>query len=238
MATTGPEIMQRSCASDKLVWKLIFSLKDARAILDVRIRLLTRHSRQELDNDVSEFTVDSSTGGAYSPPNARSSNWDGARDSSRYTARGEANRNESRRGKENARPVFPPPCSMGYPPNVAVPVGPRFSARQRHPYLAESRRSQEGFHSGSRTRHKQRRRQDQPRYGDGGRVGQYPPTDNFTANDARGSSESDVQLWLNRPELNPGHMESGVAIRERTEHIAKLTVEGIEAQSTVAMHVE
>lgn len=203
--------------------------------LDVHIRLLNRHSRQELENDVPEFTVDSSTGGAYFPPNARNSNWDGARDSSRYTARGEANRNESRRGKENARPVFPPPCSMGYPPNVAVPVGPRLSARQRHPYLAESRTSQEGFHSGSRTRHKQRRRQDQSRYGDGG---QYPPTDNFTANDERGSSELDLQLWLNRPELNPGHTESGAATRERTGHIAKLTVEGIQAQSTVAMHVE
>lgn len=186
---------------------------------------------------MSEFTAGSSTGGGSFPPDVRSSYWDGARDSGRYTARGEASWSQLKRGKENALPTFPPPWHMGYAPNFPVPVGAGFSVRQPQPYIAESRRSREGFTSGSRSRHKQRQRQNQSNYG-GGHFGQYHPTDEFTANGVRERSESDLQVWLNRPELNPGHTGSGVATRKRTEHIAKLTVEGIQAQSTVAMHVE
>ena len=52
--------------------------------------------------------------------------------------------------------------------------------------------------------------------------------------------ESDLQRWLNRAELDDtfNGIRSEKAARERREHLTKVTLEGRQAESTVALHVE
>lgn len=72
-----------------------------------------------------------------------------------------------------------------------------------------------------------------------GHYGSRAPAKEFAMENAPETSESELQHWLNRPERDiRKNVDSGVASRERTEHIAKLAVEGRQAHSTVALHVE
>lgn len=120
---------------------------------------------------------------------------------------------------------------MDYPTYSAFPVPLGFWEHPSHAYLGEHPRSQGSVPSGPRAS----RRQHNAYLRDRGLSGAQG-----TVGDAREYSESDLQGWLDRPELDETRNEirSTIAARERREHFAKLTVEGRQAQSTVALHVE
>ena len=93
--------------------------------------------------------------------------------------------------------------------------------------------------SGSRARRQERPLERHANHREDGCFGNRADCDSFAVHDIPGFSESDLQCWLNRPDLDiRKDAASGVAARARTEHIAKLTVEGRQVQSTVALHVE
>lgn len=166
---------------------------------------------QELDNDFSDFTNGSSAGHLDHLRPIRGN---------RKSTRG--HRHASDQGKENTLPGSRPMHSMGYPPYSASSPPQAFWG---HPprYFQERPRSQGGVPPGpraSRRQHNVGRR--------GGTV------------DDRDFSESDLQRWLSRAELDDtfNEIRSGKAARERREHFAKVTLEGRQAESTVALHVE
>lgn len=163
---------------------------------------------QELDNDFSDFTFGSSAGYLGSRPIR----------GNRKPTRG--HRHASNQGKENTLPGSRPVYSTQYPPHSAYPSPQAFWG---HPPRYFQERPQGGVPPGSRA---SRRKHNVSRRGG-------------TADD-RDFSESDLQRWLNRPELDDtfNEIRSGKAARERREHLAKVTLEGRQAESTVALHVE
>lgn len=175
---------------------------------------------QELDNDLSDFTAASSI---RSPSRSRPVRGD------RKSTRGQ--KHSSIKGKENTLPRTRPMFPMGYPTYSEFPAPPGFWGHPSHGYLGEHPRSQGGVPSGPRTS----RRQHDAYCGFRGFSGVQG-----TVRDVREYSESDLQGWLDRPEQDDARNEirSNTAARERREHLAKLTVEGRQAQSTVALHVE
>lgn len=179
------------------------------------------YNLQELDNDFSDFTAGSSIAGINHSRAVR-----GDRKSAR------AQRYASKRGKENALPESCPMFPTKYPPYLRFPPASRFwGDPPSHPYLGEHPQSR-GIPSRSRASRPQHTVYRQDHGLDSGVQA--------TVDDVRECSESDLQRWLNRPELNDTRYEirSGVAARERREHFAKLNVEGRQARSTVALHVE
>lgn len=181
---------------------------------------------QELDNDISDFTV-----------------WNAKRElgehhiSREYRRGARSRRSASNQGKENTFPSSPPTFHAGYPPFFSSPVASGFRGHQPPSYMEQ--RSRDGLPCGSKLKHRQHNKQECKTYSRlDDRFRTHIPAIERTMDDAA-SSESDLHGWLNRPELDSRRdMGSGVAARERTGHIAKLTVEGRQAHSTVALHVE
>lgn len=129
---------------------------------------------------------------------------------------------------------------MEYPSISPVPAAPGVWGHQLYPYIGEPTKSRGDLQFQHKKIHRQRHR-DKEIYRRhkshfGNRTNAVDEFGNFVLPE---SSESELQRWLSRPELNP-HKDIGsrIAARERTEHIAKLAVEGRQVQSTVALHVE
>lgn len=139
-------------------------------------------------------------------------------------------RRASKQGKENTLPGSRPAFPIGYPLS-AFPAASGFWIHPSHAFLGEFPPSPAGIPSrsrASRPKHKACRR------GRGLGSGFQ-----FNVDGNQDCSELDFQQWLNRPDLSTrDEVRSGVAARERREHFAKLSVEGKQAQSTVALHVE
>ena len=155
----------------------------------------------------------------------------------RKTQRGQ--RYSSKQGKENVLPTSLPMFAMDYTPFSPFPTASGFWGYPPHAHFEGHPWSRGGVLSGSRTRRRERPLERHANRREDDCFGNRADCDNFTLHDISGISESDFQFWLNRPDLdNRKDAASGVAARARTEHIAKLTVEGRQAQSTVALHVE
>lgn len=166
---------------------------------------------QALDNDFSDFTIGSSAGhfGHKRPMRGN-----------RKSTRG--HRPVSNEGKENTLPGSRPMYSMEYPLHSAYPA-PQDVWGHPPRYYRERPRSQGGVPPGSRASLRQH---------DLGRRGGTVDDQDFL--------ESDLQRWLNRAELDDtfNGIRSEKAARERREHLTKVTLEGRQAESTVALHVE
>lgn len=175
---------------------------------------------QELDNDLSDFTTSSSVGG-----------FSRSRPTRGYGKSTRDQRHASKKGKENTLPRSRPMFPTEYPAYSAFPAPLGFWGHPSHGYLGEHPRSQGSVPSGHRESNRQHNAYRRNR-GLSGVQG--------TMGNAREYSESDLQGWLDRPDLDDTRNEvrSSIAARERREHLAKLTVEGRQAQSTVALHVE
>lgn len=190
-------------------------------------RLLFAPARlQELDKDFSDFTAGSSDA-VVGHSLDRRGNWKAMR-GQRYA---------SKPDKENTLPVSPSPYPMGYPPFFPVPVAPGLWGQHPHSNLGDIPRSQEGILPG--TRRLQRHGKHKTNGRDDGLFSNRNAADELTVHDVPESSESDLRHWLNRPDVDTRKDTlSGVTTRQRAEHIAKVTMDGRQAQSTVALHVE
>lgn len=184
--------------------------------------------RQELDDDISDFTGGSCSASAGHAPDLRRH---------RKTQRGQ--RYSSKQGKENILPTSAPMFSMDYTPFSPFPTASGFWGYPPHAHFEGHPGSRGRALSGSRTRRQERPLEHPANRREDDCFGNRADCDSFTVHDTPGISESDLQCWLNRPDLDiRKDASSGVAARARTAHIAKLTVEGRQAQSTVALHVE
>ncbi|CAM9729415.1 unnamed protein product [Ectocarpus sp. 12 AP-2014] len=173
--------------------------------------------QQELDNDFSDFTAGSSIGDFNRPRAMR-----GDRKPTR------TQRNAPKQGKENTLPGSRSTFPIGYPFS-AFPAASGFWIHPSHAFLGEFSPPPADIPSRSRA--------SRPEHNvcHGGRgLGS-----GFQVNNCNRDSELDFQRWLNRPDLDTrDEVRSGIAARERREHFAKLSMEGKQAQSTVALHVD
>lgn len=187
---------------------------------------------QELNNDVSDFTV-SSVPESGDENLRRRDVWNGVHQSKHCPRHGEVHRNPFQRGKENA---LPPQATFDTCPHLPASTG--FWPPQSCQFYDESHR-RKPKKAASKSRFGQHHRQGQTRnrddllFADGGVVHECNGTDLSEA------SEQDLQRWLNRTAVNVGaHVLSNASARGRSNQISKMTVEGQQAQSTVAVHVE
>lgn len=175
---------------------------------------------QELDNDFSSFSAGSSVWGFSRARPEHGADRKRTRDQ----------RHESKRGKENALPESRPMFPMECPPYSAFSAAPGFWGFPPYAYLGEDPR-----HRGSVRFGFPALRPHQNAYHRGRRSNAQASIGGI-----RDFSESELQRWLDRPDHSDTRHEirSGIAARERKDHFAKLAVEGKQAYSTVALHVE
>ncbi|CAM9606474.1 unnamed protein product [Ectocarpus sp. 8 AP-2014] len=173
--------------------------------------------QQELDNDFSDFTAGSSIGDFNRPRAMR-----GDRKPT------QTQRHAPKQGKENTLPGSRSAFPIGYPFS-AFPATSGFWIHPSHAFLGEFSPPPAGNPSRSRaSRPKHNARHRGRGLGSG-----------FQVNNCNQDSELHFQRWLNRPNLDTrDEVLSGIAARERREHFAKVSVEGKQAQSTVALHVD
>ncbi|CBJ28074.1 conserved unknown protein [Ectocarpus siliculosus] len=173
--------------------------------------------QQDLDNECSDFTAGSSIGDINRPRAMR-----GDRKPTRTQW------HAPKQGKENTLPGSRSAFPIGYPFS-AFPASSGFWIHPSHAFLGEFSPPPAGIPSRSRaSRPKHNARHRGLGLGSG-----------FQINNCNQDSELDFQRWLNRPDLDTrDEVLSGIAARERREHFAKVSVEGKQAQSTVALHVD
>ncbi|CAM9701098.1 unnamed protein product, partial [Ectocarpus sp. 12 AP-2014] len=173
--------------------------------------------QQELDNDFSDFTAGSSIGDFGRPRAMR-----GDKKPTR------TQRHAPKQGKENTSPGSRSAFPIGYPFS-AFPAASGFWIHPSHAFLREFSPPPAGIPSRSRESRPEHNVRHRGRgLGSGVQV-----------NNCNQDSELDFQRWLNRPDLDTrDEVRSGIASRERREHFAKLSMEGKQAQTTVALHVD
>lgn len=188
---------------------------------------------QELDHDVSDFTVSSVPESGDANLRMRDV-WNGVHQSRHRPRRGKAHRSSVQRGKENA---LPPQPTFDTCPHLSS-ASARFRPPQSCQFYDEPPRTKPKKAS-SKSRFGQHHRQGQTRnrddlfFADGGVV------HGFNGTDLSEASEQDLQRWLNETAMKvEAHVLSNASARGRSDQISKMTLEGRQAQSAVAVHVE
>ncbi|CAM9940375.1 unnamed protein product [Scytosiphon promiscuus] len=176
---------------------------------------------EELDKHYSEFAARSSIGGFRRP---------------RAMPRGKkpvrAQRHPCKEGKENVCPGSLPMHHVEYLSGSDFPAESGFWAHLPHLSPGERARPYEGAPSRSRASHLAQNVFPRGPALNSGVQGLVKDTQSW-------SSDIQLQQWLSRPDLHArDDLRSGVIARERREHLTKLTVEGRQAQSAVALHVD
>lgn len=190
--------------------------------------------QQELDNDLSDFTGDRATNYFDSRHTRICSTQSTTRDSQCADFwPSETGSHIPLPGKENILPIHHPTFAVGYPSYIPVSVGPALWPLHTQECLGNMR----SFSKGLRNRHEHHPpkcvHRGEPMFSrstckhDGYQTG------------ASNSSETEFQRWLCQPLQNAqAAMESTAAAHVRMDQIARWAIEGKQAETAVATHVE
>lgn len=140
-----------------------------------------------------------------------------------------------KQGKEN---VFSIPASMFSPGHQ--PLFPSSAAGklwEQRPFIENNRGSRSGTPLGSTAPYDHLNVSNFSCRGNE-LFGTHALSREFSIDSVRQSSEAELQRWLHHQGLNPHTDVCASAARDKAGQVAKLTLQGKQAQSTVALHVE